>query len=184
MMFELFILGELSDSPSHGYLLHRILSNVLGPLRPVSWGTLYGVLRQLEDDGAIIEVQATSPSEGRPRKVYGITDSGRERFLRLMARPLEHDASIEDTFRIKVSKFHLIDRDQRRAILTQYQNFLELLVDGSDLTREMIEKIPEIRDDERPYILAVVDYDRVSYEARLQWVVRALEFLNTKGDLA
>ncbi len=183
-MFELFILGELSDGPSHGYLLHRILSQVLGPLRPVSWGTLYGVLRQLEDDGAIVEVQSTSPSEGRPRKVYSITDRGRERFLRLMARPLEHDASIEDLFRIKVSKFHLIDRDQRRAILTQYQTFLELLVDGSDLNREMVKQVPEIQDDERPYILAVVDYDRASYEARLQWVLRSLESLNTKGDLS
>ncbi|MCY0869186.1 MAG: PadR family transcriptional regulator [Firmicutes bacterium] len=181
-MLELFILGELmSDGPAHGYLLHRILSQVLGPLRPVSWGTLYGILNQLETQGAIVEVKSTGPSEGRPRRVYDITDVGRERFFRLMSRPLDHSPAIEDMFRIKVSKFHPIDRDQRRSILTQYQTFLELMIDGSDMNRERIEQVEEISDDERPSLLAVLDYDRSSYQARLQWVLHAQEALSAQG---
>lgn len=35
---ELFILGELTGSPMHGYLLHTILNGIIGPTRKISWG--------------------------------------------------------------------------------------------------------------------------------------------------
>ena len=40
-VYELFVLGELSAGPHHGYLLHSILGKILGPFRQISWGALY-----------------------------------------------------------------------------------------------------------------------------------------------
>ena len=93
-MYELFVLGELADKPMHGYLLHSILISVLGPRRPVSWGSLYPVLKQLEDEGAIEQVAPDEPGPGRPKKIYRITELGRQRLMRLMAKLLEHHVDV------------------------------------------------------------------------------------------
>lgn len=178
-MYELFILGELADKPMHGYLLHNILTSVLGPLRPVSWGSLYPILKKLEDEGAIEQAATGDPVSGRPKKVYCITAMGRQRFNRLMAKPLEHHMDAEDIFRIKVSKFHLIDVAMQREILWQYKLFLELLLDGMEMAQRRVEEEPCISSHERPYILSVIAYDRISYEARLRWVA---EQLSTRKD--
>ncbi len=108
-MSELVILGELYDTPMHGYLLQQILTQVLGPMRTVSWGMLYPVLQRLHPEGVTALSKANRKATGRPKKVYAITEQGRIQFRRLMARPLDHNAESEDIFRIKLAKFHLVD---------------------------------------------------------------------------
>ncbi|NMP22379.1 PadR family transcriptional regulator [Sulfobacillus harzensis] len=175
MMYELFILGELSDGPMHGYLLHQILLNVLGPMRTVSWGTLYPVLQKLEQEGLIaLAEESSGPQSGRPKKVYAITDRGREQFLRLMERPLEHNAETEDIFRIKLSKFHLMPAKLCQTILSQYKAWLDLVLDALAMTRARVEQEMHIADQERPDILQAIDYETTAYMARLEWVENAL----------
>ena len=52
-MLELAVLGLLSEQPLHGYELKKRLSETLGFLWGVSYGSLYPALRRLERDGAI-----------------------------------------------------------------------------------------------------------------------------------
>ena len=59
-MIELAILGLLKERPMHGYQLNRELSEQLGGLWRVSYGSLYPSLRRLERDGAI----RTEPGAG------------------------------------------------------------------------------------------------------------------------
>lgn len=58
-MLELAILGEFS-TPQHGYELRKRLSTTLGPLRRLSFGSLYPALHRLLEQGLI---QAVDPSE-------------------------------------------------------------------------------------------------------------------------
>jgi len=53
-MIELAILGLLKERPMHGYQLQRELSEQLGGLWRVSYGSLYPSLRRLEREGAIM----------------------------------------------------------------------------------------------------------------------------------
>ena len=103
-MLELAVLGLLSEQPRHGYELKKRLSETLGPLWGISFGSLYPALRRLERSGAIEAVdettdgragaassrparsRATSPPPAcaagpapgrRTRKAYRITDRGR-----------------------------------------------------------------------------------------------------------
>ena len=76
-MYELFILGELMDQPMHGYLLREIINLAIGPLRQMSWGALYPLLRRLEADALIEQSPEPSGSGDRPRKIYRITSAGR-----------------------------------------------------------------------------------------------------------
>ena len=51
-MIELAILGLLKERPMHGYQLQRELSEQLGGLWRVSYGSLYPSLRRLERPAA------------------------------------------------------------------------------------------------------------------------------------
>lgn len=169
-MYELFILAELCEGPMHGYLLHDILTGVLAPLRTVSWGTLYPILRNLESDGLIIQSKDTSFVGNRKRKVYAITDKGRERFQWLMAKPLDHTLDTDDVFRIKLANFHLVDVNRRRQVLLQYKVFLELMLDHVLAGCDRVQGTSTIENAHRTNILQAMDYTMHNYRARLTWV--------------
>jgi len=57
-MLELAVLGLLSEQPRHGYDLKKRLSETLGPLWGISFGSLYPALRRLERSGAIEETES------------------------------------------------------------------------------------------------------------------------------
>ena len=80
-MLELAVLGLLAEQPRHGYDLKKRLSETLGPLWGISFGSLYPALRRLERSGAIEEVDENADrrrargtlrahriAQGRPRR--------------------------------------------------------------------------------------------------------------------
>ncbi|MEE3852126.1 PadR family transcriptional regulator [Gordonia sp. LSe1-13] len=85
-MLELAVLGLLLESPMHGYELRKRLTGLLGAFRAFSYGSLYPTLRRMQADGLIDEATApTAVKVRRGRRVYQLTDKGRERFSELVA---------------------------------------------------------------------------------------------------
>lgn len=76
-MLELAILGEL-ESPAHGYELRKRLSRTLGPLRRLSFGSLYPALHRLAERGLISVVEGDGEPENKRQVVYRTTAVGRE----------------------------------------------------------------------------------------------------------
>ena len=150
-MLELAILGLLVDDDLHGYELKRRLTEVLGTLSSVSYGSLYPALARLEKAAAVKAVTtdadelppatgslgaelalfrrraaAGGPARsGRTRKVYGITDRGRQVFSDLLtADPASLSDDREFTLRLAFARFlppearvRLLER--RRATLVE-----------------------------------------------------------------
>jgi DNA-binding PadR family transcriptional regulator len=147
-VLELAVLGLLSEQPLHGYELKKRLSETLGPLWGISFGSLYPALRRLERSGAI---EAAEPIDERPvgfiptgsvkgdlaaarlkrrprsglrtRKAYRVTPAGEQLFVELLTDDREDD---ERTFALKLSFCRYLstaDRlaflERRRAQLTQ-----------------------------------------------------------------
>lgn len=88
-MLELAVLGLLHESPMHGYEIRKRLTELLGPFRAFSYGSLYPALRRAQDAGYIAEEEAPGPAAAtrkrRARRVYGLTPAGQERFSALVA---------------------------------------------------------------------------------------------------
>jgi DNA-binding PadR family transcriptional regulator len=174
-VYELFVLGELMDQPAHGYLLHSIIKTAVGPIRKLSWGALYPLIRRLEREGLIapvaaMEAVACAGADGRQRKVYGITEAGRARFFALMAEPGAYDTEYPDLFSIKLSNFHHVDRDPRLEILRHYRGYVQLLQSYMQTARRRVEAEPRIPEAERPYILRVIDHRLHVARADIQWI--------------
>ncbi len=112
-MLDLAILGLLEEGDLHGYEIRRRLREHLGLLANVSFGSIYPALTRLEKAGAVMATEgepagavppAPAPPTGsltgelaalrtrrhsptrarRGRKVYRITDAGRQLFAELL----------------------------------------------------------------------------------------------------
>ena len=93
-MLEFAILGLLHQSPMHGYELRKQLSQVLGGLRSISYGSLYPALKRMHAAGLIStdepDPRALLPADAPPltgrrgKVVYTITAEGKERFHELV----------------------------------------------------------------------------------------------------
>lgn len=169
-MYELFVLGELCDTDMHGYLLHEILGHILGPLKTVSWGTLYPVLSRLEKAGYIARRMCPDIVGGRAKKVYKITPAGKKRWLALMATPLECSPDVEIIFRMKIAKFHLVDADLQQKTWQQYRDILMTLLSRLEKLAQRVSIEPGIASEERPDILRAISYQEQVEMARLNWV--------------
>ena len=138
-MLELAVLGLLSEQPLHGYELKKRLSETLGPLWGISFGSLYPALRRLERSGAIEAadtpdvpgggIVATGSLKGdlaaarlrrrpraslRTRKAYRVTEPGARLFVELLT---DETADDERTFALKLSFCRHLDAAQRLAFL-------------------------------------------------------------------
>ena len=137
-MLELAVLGLLSEQPLHGYELKKRLSETLGPLWGISFGSLYPALRRLERNGAIEATEADGapaaiiptgslkgdlaaarvrrrPRAGlRTRKAYRITPAGEQLFDQLLADESDDD---ERSFALKLSFCRHLDAAHRLAFL-------------------------------------------------------------------
>jgi DNA-binding PadR family transcriptional regulator len=149
-VLDVAILGLLGERDRHGYEIRRLLRDELGLVTNVSFGSLYPALARLERLGAVEVVLdaatpvPTGPSPGslageraaarglrtgltrglRSRKVYRLTDKGRELFATLLAEPPSADDPRSFSLRLALARhlapgarLELLER--RRAELEQ-----------------------------------------------------------------
>ncbi len=119
-VLELAVLGLLHQTPMHGYELRKRLNTVLGPLRAISYGSLYPALKDLLAAGWIAEDTSAGTEAGlasrRSKIVYKLTADGKERLQELLAEG--GPAAWEDeTFGVHFAFFAQTDADVRLKIL-------------------------------------------------------------------
>jgi len=118
-VLELAVLGLLHAAPMHGYELRKRLNEMLGLLRPFSYGSLYPCLRELADKGAITasgDLDQAPTASRRGRIVYQLTTAGAELLEHLLGEA--GPASWEDeNFDVRFALFAQTDVDTRVRIL-------------------------------------------------------------------
>ena len=183
-MLELAVLGLLSEQPLHGYELKKRLSETLGPLWGISFGSLYPALRRLERSGAIEETEAveltvagnvsTGSLDGdlaaarvrrralpgrRTRKAYRITAQGVALFSELLT---DEAADDERSFALKLSFCRHLDPAGRLAFLERRR---------SQLTQRLAKtrRTPATRTIDR-YTRSLLEHRAQSTEHDLAWI--------------
>jgi len=141
------LLALLAKEPAHGYELKSQLEQIFGEAYPTpNIGQLYVTLQRLERDGLVQSqdvVQATRPN----KRVYELTDAGREALLSWIDRTSE-GPRVRDDFFMKLvlsqmsgtsDRLGLINR-QRRHYLGQMRSLTDLAaVTSSQIPRLLIE---------------------------------------------
>lgn len=173
-MYELFILGKLMHRPMHGYLLQSVMNAALGPHRRLGWGTLYPLLRRLEQSGFIV-ARGGNSRDGRGKKTYRVTADGRQRFFAMMRASAEPDAEFRDLFRIRLANFGHLGTADRMAVLEEYRKFLAALISHSEAMASAVLNAPGMALGERPYVLKAIDHQRHLAASEIAWLDEMIE---------
>ncbi|HET7311207.1 MAG TPA: PadR family transcriptional regulator [Mycobacteriales bacterium] len=125
-MLELAVLGLLHESPLHGYELRKRVNALLGPLRAISYGSLYPCLKEMLATGLLAadDTAADAGAGRRSRIVYKLTAEGKERLQEQLAEggPSAWD---DDSFGVRFAFFAQTDAEVRLKILEGRRSRLE-----------------------------------------------------------
>lgn len=130
MPAEHAILGLLSladdDGSGYGYDLARHFAEgqPLAEVLRLEPGMLYHHLKKLDRAGwvlAEIESSGTRP----PRRVYQITEAGRQQLQRWMSEPVSHTREIRLEFLVKLYFARRLDAERAKVLLTEQRETLE-----------------------------------------------------------
>jgi DNA-binding PadR family transcriptional regulator len=162
---ELAVLGLLHESPLHGYELRKRLTALLGPLRAISYGSLYPCLKELVAAGLIAtDEQASESGVGRrSRIVYKLTAEGKEHLQDQLA---EHGPAAweDESFGVRFAFFAQTDAEVRLKILegrrTRLEERREKVTSAMTRTREKFDR----------YTLELQQHGLESVEREVRWL--------------
>ena len=123
-MYEFIILAQLMNGPAHGYLIAKIINDMIGPFARLSYGRLYPLLAKLEENGLITaQIDTSSGKQGdRHLRIYAITDAGRMRFQILMDDTGLNLGDYQYIFAYKVTAFIHISVPDRLRLIDHFIN--------------------------------------------------------------
>lgn len=174
-MIELAILGLLKERPMHGYQLQRELTEQLGGLWRVSYGSLYPSLRRLERDGAIAS-EAGVGTGARRKTVYTITPEGERVFLELLQEPPQEGQTEDARFRVRMAFFRYLPPETRVRLLERRRQALT-------------ERLAEIKEHLRgsgatdDYQRALLEHARAATEADIAWLTELIHTERQKYEI-
>jgi DNA-binding PadR family transcriptional regulator len=197
-MIDLAILGLLTEQELHGYELKKRLGELLASRASISFGSLYPALARLEAQGAVkaVEERTTVPpapmtgslagelaafkarvresslvkGTGRGKKVYGITDHGRERLVELLSDP---DVSDDRAFTLRVAFARHLEPAARLELFERRRT--ELLGRRDDLRRRGAAGRSDA------YLGALLERDADHLANDLAWLDRLIETERTRS---
>lgn len=106
------ILSLLARQPLSGYDIKQHMNNRLSPFWKVGSNQVYPELAKMENEG-LVKLQGVEQTTYRPaRKVYEITEAGRESLMKWTIQPMELEHSIRDDFLLKVYSSWLVKPDE------------------------------------------------------------------------
>ena len=166
-VLELAVLGLLHETPMHGYELRKRLNSVLGAFRAFGYGSLYPCLKELLQQGLIVEEApsgAVKPLAGRRSKiVYRVTAEGKERLQDLLTQS-GPAAWEDDGFGVHFAFFGLTRADVRMRILEGRRSRLEERLDS---VRAAMSRTRERLDS---YTLELQRHGLESVEREVRWL--------------
>ena len=163
MMNELFVLGELMESPQNGYHLRNAMQASLGKNRKVSFGVLYPLLDKLAKNGLIT---ITVNEEGRTQKTASITDKGRQRFFELMKQDVPSGAHTEEIYLIKLDSMQHPPLDEQKELLMVYIREKQITVDE---IKGYLKKLDEVKKIDHWYATKKLELLLGKAQLAIQW---------------
>jgi PadR family transcriptional regulator, regulatory protein AphA len=140
-----FILGLLTQQPMSGYDIKRFLKSLSWLIDVPSLGSLYPSLHTLLKDG-LVTVEVVAGQDRPSRKIYSITETGKEALQTWLKQPSESNASLKKfVMRLalagQLSQVGLLAHlEQRRARVAAHKMTLEQANEakGADLGERLM----------------------------------------------
>lgn len=168
------ILGLLIHEPLSGYDIKKRITNQIGYFWDAGYGQIYPTLQKLTKEGLVsMKVEA---GETRPdRKVYSITDQGKEKLIEWVRRPVAEEI-VKYEILLKLSFGNLLPISENIRMIQDFKvrNFqnLKILNQYEENLREVLDN----NQDHLFYLLTVL-FGKYVYQAYLTWADEAVGML-------
>ena len=136
---EYALLGILMTSPKHGYEVHIYFSSKMNQFWHLSMSQAYALLKRMEKNGMLVsreEWQVNRPS----KKMFSITQAGRERFLNWVYSPVKHVRDLRIEF---MAKLFFIKELKLKGDFDIIDKQIEVLQEKLHLIKSSKEKIKD-----------------------------------------
>lgn len=162
MKLSTLCLGLLLENPLSGYGIHRRIKDAVGHFQHASFGALYPALGKLEAAGLVIGDRVNSRALGK--RLYAVTDAGREKFDSLLV-----ESSAAENFRSDfLSAMYFADR----LALTEIERLIDQrLADHRDQRHQLL-ALP---------LSSMTEGQRFTVRYALARATAAIEFLQGEG---
>ncbi len=175
-MYELIVLTLLMQGSAHGYLVIKVINDIIGPYTKVSNGRLYPLLTKLEAEG-FIEASDEGPSEqvgGRHLRSFQITEAGRKRFHELMMNTISNSGDYQKLFLYKVQGMEFLQSSERLFLLDHYINFcqshvLYLTARAEEIERRVDQETPRMSSIRMKATLNLIQHVANQWRLELEW---------------
>ncbi len=183
-MYEFIILSQLMLSSRHGYLMAKIINDIIGPYARLSPGRLYPLLTKMEQNGLIeVDEDIAKKQQGdRQSRAYKITEAGRVRFYVLMRDTSLSPGEYQKLFAYKVSSFSFIAPIERIALIDHYIHYCQAHIfhqqsEADDLVRNG-QNYATMNSSQLAFTLEVVHHSIDNWQGEIEWAqnLRAKEF--------
>lgn len=165
-----FVLGVLAQESMSGYDIKRFLKSLNWLIGSPSGGSLYPILRSLLKEG-LVTVEVIPGVDRPPKKVYTITEAGRQEFRSWIEQPVAPGAPLKAfVMRLLLADSH----PQRRFLANLQQRRVQVAAHSSALACARAE---EAVNDDLGQQLAI-DYGLALARAELAWLDSTLERLS------
>jgi len=161
-----FILGLLNRQPMSGYDIKRFLKSLSWLVDSPSFGSLYPALHALLESG-LVTMEVVPRQDKPPRKIYSITEAGRQVLQECMGQPVASDASLKAFVMRLVLASNLSHAgltahlQQRRTQVAAHQLALERTAKMTDESMDLGERL-------------AFDYGLAVATAELAWLDRTM----------
>jgi DNA-binding PadR family transcriptional regulator len=169
------ILGLLTHEPRSGYDIKKHIEHTIGYFwSDISYGQIYPILGKLEEDGLATK-EIEMHEDGPNRKIYTITEKGREIFRKWLRKPankevIKYEVLMKLFFGYELPVAENIEKIRAfQAKLSQYTEMMGLYEEN---LRQVLEQ-----DSDHLYFLLVVRFGQYFYEAAQKWTEEAIQLL-------
>ena len=167
MSLKYAILGLLNYTDMHGYRIKNHIEKNFEYMWAINFGQIYPNLKGLEKDGLIAMTEVLPSANGGPhKKLYSITDKGREEFIRWLSESPEQPMLVRSPFLLKFPFFGF--GDSARA--------LEIIDDQIILVEKQLEKRKknfERWEKQGVYVRLMAELGITQNEKYLEWLKEA-----------
>jgi len=175
MSIDHIVLGLISLNPRSGYdMKMEFEQGGAGMLSALSFGSIYPHLKQLEQDGLVVALQANE--NGRRKKVYELTAQGWEELSDWLEQRPAYPIPMRDDLLLKMLFWGAGGEDREQLIThlqirrTESNDLLSYIRDWQSNGKSFVDEYTEL----------VLTYIQARMEAELSWIEKAIEQL--KGE--
>ena len=161
---EFAILSLIAEQPRHGYEIEQIIeARGMRAWTEIGFSSIYYLLKKLEKEGLIQVKMERPPGQGPTRKVYSITQLGRQAQREATLHALSTPTQSYPPLQLGLANFPSVSRTEAIRALQDHREALAIKVQQLEEKRVAQQPLPDFVD-------AMFDQAITIHQAEYEWL--------------